>query len=195
MNSIMMLTPRLENGQWVFDDAAVGLIREPFVGDANTLIDRMTARMAVMDRGFNLLFSEGPFPIATITLDLVETDPTGSVYKCEQHPDLRVWLCPALFRYFPKAPPRIWATAQEISKSVKPEASDEERPLRIFYRCPECGHRWDDHWTSAVDSDCPSCDVKDVEALFWLNASSPEAELEDAVSQLYAKWDKTHPVE
>lgn len=27
------------------------------------------------------------------------------------------------------------------------------------YVCPECGHRWHDYWSCAVDDDCPRCET------------------------------------
>ena len=43
MNSIRIISPYKYHGQWVFDDPQVGLVREPFVAGADTLIDRATA--------------------------------------------------------------------------------------------------------------------------------------------------------
>lgn len=42
-----------------------------------------------------------------------------------------------------------------------------EPTLLIEYRCPCCGHEWDDTWTSAVDSDCPECDARDITPTNW----------------------------
>lgn len=25
------------------------------------------------------------------------------------------------------------------------------------YRCPQCGHEWEDCWSCEVDDDCPGC--------------------------------------
>ena len=41
MNSILVIHPYKSEGMWVFDDARVGLVREPFVAGADTIIDRM----------------------------------------------------------------------------------------------------------------------------------------------------------
>jgi predicted Zn-ribbon and HTH transcriptional regulator len=38
---------------------------------------------------------------------------------------------------------------------------DDETLLRIFYKCPECGHEWEE-WTSACDSECPECETKNI---------------------------------
>jgi hypothetical protein len=41
---------------WVFDDAAVGLVREPFVGGADTMIEVATAHLPNAERGFVAVF-------------------------------------------------------------------------------------------------------------------------------------------
>lgn len=47
------------------------------------------------------------------------------------------------------------------------DAEDEERLLDIEYRCPECDHEWQEQWTSACDSQCPNCGLKEITALSW----------------------------
>ena len=41
---------------WVFDDPAVGLVREPFVAGADVIIDRLTAGIPDAAQGFRLIF-------------------------------------------------------------------------------------------------------------------------------------------
>jgi hypothetical protein len=43
MNEINVIVPFKWNGMWVFDDARVGLDKEPFVAGADTLIDHIVA--------------------------------------------------------------------------------------------------------------------------------------------------------
>ncbi len=43
MNSITVIAPSRLHGMWVFDDPARGLVQEPFVGGADTMIDRIVA--------------------------------------------------------------------------------------------------------------------------------------------------------
>lgn len=38
-------------------------------------------------------------------------------------------------------------------------------PVTSFYLCPDCGTDWADTWESAVNSDCPSCGIRDIEPL------------------------------
>ena len=43
MNEIYVISPYKHHGMWVFDDARVGLLQEPFVAGADTWIDRVIA--------------------------------------------------------------------------------------------------------------------------------------------------------
>jgi DNA-directed RNA polymerase subunit RPC12/RpoP len=45
--------------------------------------------------------------------------------------------------------------------------AEHERLMDIEYRCPECGHEWQEQWSSACDSECPHCGLKEVTALSW----------------------------
>jgi hypothetical protein len=42
---------------WVFDDPSLGLVKEPFVGGADTMIDYATAHLSNADQGFLGVFS------------------------------------------------------------------------------------------------------------------------------------------
>lgn len=37
-----------------------------------------------------------------------------------------------------------------------------EMRFRNFYRCPSCGHEWQDEWDSMCDDQCPQCHLKGV---------------------------------
>ena len=50
-NSIFVIKPYKWEGLWVFDDPAVGLVKEPFVGGADTIIDVATSRIPKARRG------------------------------------------------------------------------------------------------------------------------------------------------
>ena len=41
MNSLFVIHPNKYRGSWVFDDAAVGLDREPFVAGADDIMERL----------------------------------------------------------------------------------------------------------------------------------------------------------
>jgi hypothetical protein len=78
MNSINIISPYKYSGQWVFDDASVGLIREAFVAGADDLIGMLTSTKDIENPGFNLLFSDQPFPGYDLELkwDKIEPDQT-----------------------------------------------------------------------------------------------------------------------
>ena len=69
MNAINVIAPYKHHGMWVFDDPRVGLVQEPFVAGANTMIDRVVADLPDAERGFILIFSNTPFPGHQIRLD------------------------------------------------------------------------------------------------------------------------------
>jgi len=108
MNAITAIHPYKDEGLWVFDDANVGLVREPFVSGADEIIERMVQGIPDAARGFTLLFSAGPFPGHQATFERREKHRGGHWYYS---PELGIdgWLCPALFRYFDAAPERIYA--------------------------------------------------------------------------------------
>ena len=31
-----------------------------------------------------------------------------------------------------------------------------------IYRCPKCGHEWEDTWDSQCDDDCPECENRHI---------------------------------
>ena len=56
-NSIRIIKPYKFAGTWVFDDDNTDLVREPFVGEVNDIIDVMTGQMEGAEEGFGLIFS------------------------------------------------------------------------------------------------------------------------------------------
>jgi len=44
MNAISVIAPYKYLGMWVFDDEKVGLVQEPFVGDADQIIGQFDAQ-------------------------------------------------------------------------------------------------------------------------------------------------------
>jgi hypothetical protein len=43
----------------------------------------------------------------------------------------------------------------------------QERLLDIEYRCPVCGHEWEETYECACDSECPECGKGNITALDW----------------------------
>lgn len=84
----------------MFDDPAVGLVREPFVAGIHKMIDQLVASIPNAEHGFRFLFSATPFP------DQTEAAVRGTrrqLVFCLQF-GIEGWLCLACFRYFDKAP-------------------------------------------------------------------------------------------
>lgn len=111
MNSIHCIHPYMSGNTLVFDDAAAGLVREPLIGKTD-LILMQAARLAGADPNhFTLFFADGPFPgrqAVAIWLEKGEAN-YGDWYRVTL-PDIGTvdgWLCPALLKYFPQAPPSI----------------------------------------------------------------------------------------
>lgn len=112
-NSAQALYPlflyRSRSGMWVFDDAKVGLIAEPFIRGADEIIDALIERGEIRDaaNGFTLIFSPSLFPGYSAVLEHRRPDSGGNWYYCPQV-GIEGWLCPALYRYFSEPPARIW---------------------------------------------------------------------------------------
>jgi hypothetical protein len=113
-NQIMTIKPYRWEGMWVFDDDRVGLHREPFVAGADKIIDAVVAEKGIVDaaRGFVAVFSGDRFPGADVELTWLRHESGGDVYRWEGH-DMEGWLCPALLKYFPRAPDKIYVQVRE----------------------------------------------------------------------------------
>jgi hypothetical protein len=107
----MVIAPYGFNGMWVFDDATVGLSREPFVAGIDKMIDRLVASIPNAREGFRLVFSARPFPGYAIKLEWRREEAGGNWYFCPQY-GTEGWLCPALFNYFEKAPAELYGRAE-----------------------------------------------------------------------------------
>jgi hypothetical protein len=112
MNAIYLIVPYRYEGMWVFDDARVGLNKEPFVSGADTMIDLLVADVPNAERGFRLLFSATPFPGYKLKLDWRREEYGGNWYFSHEL-NREGWLCPALFKYFEKAPSEIYVKAEQ----------------------------------------------------------------------------------
>lgn len=108
MNALRVIHPYKHEGLWVFDDEAAGLVREPFVSGADTVIDRMVAAIPDAEAGFTLIFSDRPFPGFQGEFEWRREEYEGNWYYSAAL-DMEGWLCPALFKYFDAAPPKLYA--------------------------------------------------------------------------------------
>lgn len=110
-NSLMVIEPYRYADTWVFDDKRVGLEQEPFISGIPEMIDKMVADIPNAKDGFRLVFSTQPFPGHELELVWRRPDKGGNWYYCPPL-DKEGWLCPALFRYYQKAPERIYVMAE-----------------------------------------------------------------------------------
>jgi hypothetical protein len=105
-NAIRVIHPYRWNNMWVFDDEAVGLVREPFVAGIPEMINAIVHHIPDAERGFNFIFSDRPFPGATFVLERLREEDGGHWYRWTETGQ-EGWLCPALFRYYETAPARL----------------------------------------------------------------------------------------
>ena len=115
MNSVMVIEPYWYAGTWVFDDDATGLVREPFVSGIPEIINELVAEISDARSGFRLLFSAAPFPGYQASLTRDRTEFGGTWYRSDRD-GAQGWLCPALFKYFPEAPARLYAKAEPLQR-------------------------------------------------------------------------------
>ena len=108
MNAIQIIAPYRYEGQWVFDDDATGLVREPFIAGIDTMIDHFVKDIPDAYKGFRMLFSPTPFPGHMLKLEWRRPEMGGNWYFCPQL-GIEGWLCPALFKYFDEAPDALYA--------------------------------------------------------------------------------------
>ncbi len=99
---------------WVFDDERVGLVQEPFVGGADTIIDLAVKHIPDAEKGFRLVFSSQPFPQYGIKLSWRRAELSGNIYYSEEL-EMEGWLCPALLKYFDEPPKELFAKFEALS--------------------------------------------------------------------------------
>jgi len=114
MNALLVIAPYKYQGTWVFDDPAVGLLREPFIAGIDTMIDKAVADIPNAEKGFRAIFSASPFPGANWKLEWRRAESGGNWYYSDQF-KMEGWLCPALLKYFPTAPREIYVKIEPKS--------------------------------------------------------------------------------
>src|SRR4249919_3679921 len=67
MNAINVIAPYKSLGMWVFDDPRVGLVQEPFVSGADSMIDRVVADIPDAVHGFTFDLFRYAVPRASIS--------------------------------------------------------------------------------------------------------------------------------
>ncbi len=110
-NSLMVIAPYWYEGAWVFDDPKTGLNREPFVAGVPEMINALVKDIPAAREGFRLTFSARPFPGFQKRLRWVRSESGGNYYRVAD-PPMEGWLCPAMFRYFKRAPKELYLKAE-----------------------------------------------------------------------------------
>jgi len=120
MNQINIINPYTWNSWWVFDDEDKGLIKEPLVAGADTLLTKLAGPV----ENVTIAFSQDAFPGHTHMMEKVgEGMGGGTDYIVEMHGYAHeLWLCPALLKYFDEAPESIYFNLKAIPK---PDPYDE----------------------------------------------------------------------
>lgn len=116
-NQIRAIHPYWDNGLLVFDDPAVGLVKEPFVQGADDVLAALASQVSDECKdGFTLLFSHEPFPGYQAEVKRLHREYGGNWYVCEEL-GMKGWLCPALYKYFDVAPESIFVQIKERGPS------------------------------------------------------------------------------
>jgi hypothetical protein len=109
-NALMVIFPYYLENTWVFDDLDVDLVKEPFVFGVPEMIDNLVKDIPNAKQGFKLIFSKSPFPGYQRKLTWIREEYEGNWYTISGEDE--GWLCPALFKYFNKAPKEIYVKAE-----------------------------------------------------------------------------------
>lgn len=94
-------------GSWVFDDQKRGLDKEAFVQGADKILDIISRGIPNAQDGFEVTFSADYFENAPYRITFLHPEFGGNWYRLDGY-DVHGWLCPALFKFFPQAPPKIY---------------------------------------------------------------------------------------
>jgi hypothetical protein len=111
-NALLVIEPYRVGKGWAFDEPRLGLKGEPFVQGIPEMIDKLVAGMPGSDKSVRLIFSQCPIPGAQLKLDRRGEQDGGNWYYSNDY-QTTGWLCPALFRFFPRAPQHIYVKAEQ----------------------------------------------------------------------------------
>jgi hypothetical protein len=117
MNELNVIAPDKYLGMWVFDDPCVGLVQEPFVTGADTMIDQAVAALPYAQHGFTMAFSAKTFPGHQFRLEWRRVEGNGNWYYSAQF-DGEGWACPALFRYFSEPPKELFIQIRRLQRTT-----------------------------------------------------------------------------
>jgi hypothetical protein len=112
-NAMLVIEPYRQGNAWRFDEPLLHLKAEPFVQGMPEMIDKMVATLPGTNDKVRLIFSQHEFPGWQDRLDLRKEQDGGNWYYNEQY-HMEGWLCPALFKFFPRAPQHIYARVEAL---------------------------------------------------------------------------------
>lgn len=109
MNRINIIKPYRYLDMWVFNDESRGIVQEPFINGADSILDIWAKNLSSTStvNSFLILFSEKPFPDYQYEISWIREEFEGNWYKFAEL-NMDGWLCPALFKYFNKTPSEIF---------------------------------------------------------------------------------------
>jgi hypothetical protein len=110
-NALLVIEPYRLGMGWAFDEPRLGLRGEPFVQGIPEIINKLVTGVPESDKSVRLIFSQRPFPGSQLQLDRRGEQDGGNWYRSEQY-GMDGWLCPALFKFFPRAPKHIYVKAE-----------------------------------------------------------------------------------
>jgi len=118
-NAIMILNPYWLHGTWVFDEAALGLKAEAFVGGADKQISYLVKKYNINnpEAGFRVHISANWFPDCQAYIEHLSPDEYGSgnYYRLTDG-DVVIdgWYCGVLLMYFKTAPEKIYCKVESL---------------------------------------------------------------------------------
>lgn len=119
-NVLTVIEPYWYQDTWVFNDASMGLEKEPLEGELEWLglltgmsrmINYLVKDIPNARSGFILLFSSQPFAGYQVELTRLGEEGDGCSYKVKDS-GVGWWLSPALLRYFETAPESLYVKAE-----------------------------------------------------------------------------------
>ena len=124
----MTIYPYLIDPIWVFDDERTGLKEEAFVCGMSEMITRMIEAKTIPNaaKGFQMTFGDEPFDGHDVELLWLRADEPNSPMGGKWYSgtiagqEMQGWLCPALFCFFPSAPPRLFVKADPLPPGIDP---------------------------------------------------------------------------
>jgi len=111
-NALLVIEPYRTAGGWAFDEPRLGIKAEPFVLGIPAMMDKLAAGVPGSEKGIRLIFSKNRFP-GSLQLDRRREQDGGNWYHSSDY-EMEGWLCPALFKFFPRAPQHLYAKAEPL---------------------------------------------------------------------------------